>query len=212
VSLTTRDRRSELRARTRASILDSARALIAERSGPRFSVDELAERADVARRTVFNHFASVDDVLLAVCAETLAVVVDDFLDSVSRMRESDGSRASMFDELAAVMHASDLPTAIATMVQVTGGPAAADAHAADLAAAAFSRVEARLLLEVGRRHPAADPLDVELLVGSLMHGTSVIAKHWIARTAGRVDDASRAEWERLLSHLVHSLRSGYLLT
>jgi TetR/AcrR family transcriptional regulator of autoinduction and epiphytic fitness len=64
-------------------------------------VDELAERADVARRTVFDHFAPVDDVLLAVCAETLAVVVDDFLDSVSRMRGSDGGRASMFDELAA---------------------------------------------------------------------------------------------------------------
>ena len=204
------DRRAALKARSRAAILDAARALVLEHGGPRFSVDELAERADVARRTVFNHFASLDEVLLTLCAETLAVIVDDFLASVARTSVGDGSRASMLDELADALHASDLPAAIATMVRLIGAPVGAQAD--DLADAAFARVGDRLLQEVARRHPSTDALDAELLVGSLMNGVAVIARHWIVRTDARLDAAARAEWDQLLARLLHSLRSGYLPT
>jgi TetR/AcrR family transcriptional regulator, regulator of autoinduction and epiphytic fitness len=207
-----RDRRAESRARIDGAILDAARALIAERGGPDFGVDELAERADVARRTVFNHFTSLDEVLLAVYTDTLAVLVDDFLATVRRTAVGDGTRASMFDELAAGLHASDLRVAIATLVRAMGGPVAADRRAVELTGIAFARVGGRLQQEVARRHPTADPLDVELLIGSLMQGMAVIARHWIERTGGRLDDGSLATWEQLLSRLLHSLRAGYLPT
>jgi len=51
------DRRAALKAKHRAAILQAARDLVDERGGRGFSVDELAARADVARRTVFNHFS-----------------------------------------------------------------------------------------------------------------------------------------------------------
>ena len=53
-----------LKARSRRSILDAATALVIERGGPTFTVEELAERADVSRATVFNYFPSVSDVLV----------------------------------------------------------------------------------------------------------------------------------------------------
>ena len=212
MTTTAPDRRAALKARHRAAILEAARDLLDERGGPSFGVDELAARADVARRTVFNHFASLSEVMLSVCDEALSVLVDDFLASVSSTAMGDGSRAAMFDELAIAVHESKLVEPIAAIVRVLGGPAAADARTAELTGAAFGRVTSRLIVEVERRHPGADPLDVELLIGSLMNGIATIARHWVDRTGARVDDASRAVWEQLLARLLHSLRSGYLPT
>jgi AcrR family transcriptional regulator len=212
VTLARPDRRAELKARHRAAIIAAARELLEEQGSPTFSVDDLAARADVARRTVFNHFASLDDVLLTVCADVLAVVVDEFLASVERTPVGDGSRASMFDEIAAAVDESDLPTAIATIARIIGVPGESDERANALADAAFARVGGRLLDEVARRNPGVDPLDAELLVGSLMNGVAVIAKHWIVRTDAVLDDASRAEWKRLLGRLFDGVRSGYMPT
>lgn len=206
------DRRTALKARHRAAILEAARALIAERGGADFGVDELAARADVARRTVFNHFGSLEEVLLSVCTDALTVLVDDFLASVSSTAVGDGSRASMLDELAVALRRSDLPSAIAAVHQVIDETGALRERAVDLARAGFARTGDRLRLEVARRTPAADDLDVDLLVGSLMSGLYVVSQRWVARTGASLDDASRAEWDQLLARLLHSLRSGYLPT
>jgi TetR/AcrR family transcriptional regulator, regulator of autoinduction and epiphytic fitness len=211
VTLST-DRRAALKARHRTAILDAARALAAEKGGTGFGVDELAARADVARRTVFNHFGSLDDVLLGVCEIALAGILDDFLVGVASVPVGDGSRASMFDEITSAMRAADLPAAIAGMHDVLGDPAEADGKAAALTQTAFARVTDQLRDEVVRRHPAADPLDAALLVDSLMSGVVLIAKHWITATGARLDDGSRAEWDALLTRLIDSVRSGYAPT
>ena len=109
------DRRAALKAKHRAAILQAARDLIDERGGRDFSVDDLAARADIARRTVFNHFASLDEVLLAVCEQELSVIIDRFLADMARTPVGDGSRASMFDELESAARGADLAPAIASM-------------------------------------------------------------------------------------------------
>jgi TetR/AcrR family transcriptional regulator, regulator of autoinduction and epiphytic fitness len=210
VTATLPDRRAATKARYRAAILEAASALVDERGGPRFTIDELADRADVARRTVFNHFASSDEVLLALCTERLLVIVDQFLATVSTTPVGDGSRSSMFDELAAALDATDIPTAIAVVVRIIGGPGALVDRTSVLPIAALARVGDRLVQEVFRRYPAADALDAELLVGGLVEGLTVIAAHWADRTGAVVDDASRAEWRRLLARLVSNIRSGYM--
>lgn len=204
------DRRAALKARHRAAILAAARTLTAERGGPRFSVDELAERADVARRTVFNHFASVDEVVLALCGELLTVVLDDFVATANATPVGDGDRASMFDEIAEWLRAADLPTAIASIVAVLGTPAEHDRRGRLLIDEAFDRSTALLVDEVRRRNPAADPLDAELLVTSLMNGVVVIAKHWVRTTGASTDGEGRAQWDALLARLIDSVRSGYM--
>ncbi|WP_377936279.1 TetR/AcrR family transcriptional regulator [Amnibacterium endophyticum] len=206
------DRRTALKLRHRAAILAAAAELVAERGGPSFSVDELAERADVARRTVFNHFAGLDDVLLTVCEETLAVLVEDFLATVAGVPVGDGSPAAMFDELAAAMRASDLPAAIIVVLSVLETTGTSRLPAVDLTEAAFARVVDRLVIEVGRRNPGVDPLDAELLVNSLMHGIAVIAKRWAVARVGRSDQEAAAEWALLLEHVLDRTRSGYMPT
>lgn len=206
------DRRAALKARHRAAILAAARELVDERSGPKFSVDELAERADVARRTVFNHFASVDEVLLALSANALDVIMDDFVVAVATGPVHDSSRASMFDDLAETLRSADLPVAIASLARILGDPDGDNARSRALTDVAFSRMSELLIPEVARRAPQTDPLDVELLVSSLFSGVVVIATHWIKGSYGRLDAASRAEWKALLDRLIDNVRSGYLPT
>jgi AcrR family transcriptional regulator len=57
-----RDRRT---ARTRQAIVDAARALIEEQGWAETTVDQIAERADVAPRTFFRHFTSKEAVIFA---------------------------------------------------------------------------------------------------------------------------------------------------
>ena len=56
------DRRAALKERSRQAIVQAAAELMDETGGTAFTVDELAERADVSRRTVFNHFASLEEI------------------------------------------------------------------------------------------------------------------------------------------------------
>ncbi|QQD75549.1 TetR/AcrR family transcriptional regulator [Curtobacterium sp. YC1] len=204
------DRRAALKAKHRAAILQAARDLIDERGGRDFGVDDLAARADIARRTVFNHFASLDEVLLAVCEQELSVIIDRFLADMSRTPVGDGSRASMFDELESAARGADLAPAIASMYRILGAPGKDDPKAAVLTQTAFSRVTERLRAEVARRYPAADPLDAALLVESLMSGIVVIADHWLATSGPELDRPALDAWDHLLARLVHSVRSGYM--
>ncbi|MGH8933054.1 MAG: TetR/AcrR family transcriptional regulator [Egibacteraceae bacterium] len=59
--------------RNRARILAAARALFAER-GPRASTDAIAERAGVAVGTLYNHFATKDELLEAALADRVAEI------------------------------------------------------------------------------------------------------------------------------------------
>ena len=204
------DRRAALKERHRGAILAAAHDLVVERGGPRFNVDELAERSDVARRTVFNHFASIDEVLLALSADALEVIVDDFIAAVAASPVGDGSRASMFMELAEMLRNADLSSVISSLSKILGVPDGDDARGRALTGETFARASERLLLEVVRRYPRADTLDAEVLVGSLMNGIVVIAKRWLAQSGGSTDAVARADWDLLLTRLTDTIRSGYL--
>jgi AcrR family transcriptional regulator len=62
VPVSRRDRRT---ARTRQAIVDAARELIDEQGYAETTVDQIAERADVAARTFFRHFPSKEAVLFS---------------------------------------------------------------------------------------------------------------------------------------------------
>ena len=91
------DRRSALKARHRQAIVDAARRLIDAHEGPRFSVHDLAAEADVSRRTVFNHFDSLDDVILAACTEILDAVVASFREAATASVHDEGGVATVFE-------------------------------------------------------------------------------------------------------------------
>jgi AcrR family transcriptional regulator len=204
------DRRAALKARHRQAILDAADALILERGGPRFSVDELAERADVARRTIFNHFASIDDVVLTASSQVLTVLTENFSAAAEAMPVGDGGRAAMFQEIAEAFRITDLPEAIAYLFLALGGVEGNEARMAPQIQEAFGRTSEALAVQLSRRNADVDPLDVELLVSSLMNGLVVIAMHWIVETGASTEPDSRAVWRDLLNRLIESVQTGYM--
>jgi TetR/AcrR family transcriptional regulator, regulator of autoinduction and epiphytic fitness len=205
----TPDRRTALKARHRRAILDAAKALIVEDGAERFSVDRLAERADVSRRTVFNHFASIDDVVTTVCTEVLAVVIDNFRELVVSKAVGPGSRTAMFETVAAALRATDVPGLIAFLWRALGGFGTDDPRPRQIVQATFARTSTDLAREIAQRSAGLDPLEAELLVSSLVHGTEVIAEHWLAATGAATDATARALWNELLERLIASIRAGY---
>lgn len=204
----TLDRRAALKARHRQAILDAAEELIRERGNPRFSVDELAERADVSRRTVFNHFASLDDIVVTSCTQLLTGTVEEFRAVTGSPLVSDGGREALLDEFAAGMSRIDLPSVISYLAGVLFDEGA-DGRSHSVMYDVFTRTTEQMSREVAARSVAADELEVEILVGSLMNGVAVIARRWIERTGGTLDEQSRALWLELLDRLIATVRSGY---
>lgn len=197
------DRRALLKQRHRRAIVDAAAALIEERDGVRFTVDELAERADVSRRTVFNHFGTLDDVVVAVCNDVLGGLVERFLD---RALPTPGS--SMVDDVAHALAQTDLVTPMAYLTRVLGPPGADSASRAAVMLRSLSDLGDRFAAAMTARYRDADPLTTDVLCHSLMTGLIVLHRHWYARTGGADDTASRAVWSGLVERLVEITRGG----
>lgn len=203
------DRRIALKARHREAILAAARDLVLEQGGGGFGVDQLAERADVARRTVFNHFASLEDVLVQSCVEELSGTVDRVQDAVAVDGEGTDRRAA-FETLASVLTGTDILTPLLYIWRAVGGFDDANARP-DRLAVVFFRVEADLTGALAQRFDQVDPLEIRVLVGSLVQGLATAVIVWAQSLAARdaPGAAARDEWARLLAAVIDQIRIGY---
>lgn len=202
------DRRAELKARYRQAILDAADSLIRERGKPHFSVDELAERADVSRRTVFNHFSSLEDVVMTTCTRLLTATVDEFRAASAFTPAADHSPEALFDEISTALGQVDLPPVVAYLSGVLSaeGESGRSQHGiGDV----FTRTTEQLSLEIAERTNAIDAFEVAVLVSCVMNGIAVVSDHWLTRTGGSLDEESRHIWNDLLDRLISTLRTGY---
>ncbi|GAB3649682.1 TetR/AcrR family transcriptional regulator [Glycomyces tarimensis] len=200
---TAADRRALLKERHRRAIIDAAAALMEETGGTEFTVVQLAERADVSRRTVFNHFATVDDIVITVCGELLGAIVDGL--------ELGSARSdSPFDEVADVLSSADLVEPMAYLTRVLGGPDAGQTpRSAVILLRSFTQVSEGLSAKILQRHPDTDELTAHLLVSALVSGLITIHRHWHAQTGAAVDAHSHRVWQRLLERLLDATRRGY---
>jgi AcrR family transcriptional regulator len=69
------NRQAKRLAATRRQILDAAAALIGERGYAAATVEEIAERADVAKGTLYYHFTSKEEIATALARADLATCV-----------------------------------------------------------------------------------------------------------------------------------------
>ncbi len=211
------DRRAALKARHRAAIVGAARALIDEHGVQALSAGQLADRADVARRTLFNHFSSLDEIVVA-CLEAelhaaLASVEDAAhatVPAASTRRAPGGSGAvpSPLDDLEALLHAPDLAGAVVRIARLVEGPGDTT-RAERVQQEAVRHVSEPLVARLRTRHPDLTALDAALVTTTVMNGMAVVAAAWLEETGGRLDVASRRRWDSLLDHLFSTLRAGF---
>lgn len=203
------DRRRQVKSANRRAILDAAAGLAEERGLGHFTVRDLAERAGVSRRTIFNHFASVDDAVHARFIELLEVIVDDFVEIADATPPpATPSTGAVFEQLADVIERTALVRSLSHIARLVG---TSEDHPATVlwSHEVLQTVTARLTAEVTRRNPQADPFTVALLAGSLINAMAVAFEHW-ERETGAVDTPdSRLVWQRLLRTAVEHLRHGF---
>ena len=201
------DRRSALKERSRQAIVQAAAELMDETGGTAFTVDELAERADVSRRTVFNHFASLDDVVAEVGANVLGELIEKLATPIEAGHTS--VQSSILDELSAVVRSTDLVTPMAYLTRTLGGTDPHSPWHANLLNQALTEVGNGLVAALRRRYPDVDTLDLQLLVSAFTGGVLVLHTRWWEQTGAADDQASRTVWAELLDHLIDQLRSGF---
>ena len=203
------DGRSAVKAQHRQAIVAAATELV--EAGDRLTADDLAQRAGVSRRTIFNHFASLDDVVLAMCTEILSSVVDQLpAPTASSVGASAAeTRKAMFAATAQALRSADLSDRVVQVWRALGGAAVDDQHRQAFAQRALAMVADELAEQLTAHHPDADPLDVSLLANLLTHGLGVIGAYWVTG-AGSDQPPDPASWDDLLHRLLDTIGSGYL--
>ncbi|WP_246165259.1 TetR/AcrR family transcriptional regulator [Arthrobacter yangruifuii] len=209
ITVPSEDRRKALKDRHRQAIVAAAAALMHDRQTTDFTVDELAQRAEVSRRTVFNHFGSVRDIVSEVCSDVLSAAVERLI----AVPVSDVGRPGMFEEIAETFRTADLVAPMAYLTRLLGNgpiPLPAQASAHPIALRAFTELSERLSAAMLTRYPEADRLSVHLLVGALTSGLGVLYHHWHCATGAVDTSESRRIWAELLDALLEKVRSGYV--
>jgi AcrR family transcriptional regulator len=195
------DRRAALKAKSHKAILDAAADLMRERRSTNFSVDELAAAADVSRRTVFNHFDSLEDVVIAVAGHMLVDIVD------AMEAEAANASGDVLGDLTAAGSADHLVPTIAYLIEVLGGdPKQPSERGAVLMQRAIALFTEQMSASIARRHPRVDELQVGFLVAAFCGGLLGLVEHWATATGGTDTAASRRTWNDLLARLVLVLR------
>src|SRR5436190_16892323 len=70
------ERMKQSKAETRTQILDAAYGLFWRQGFLRVSMDEIAARADVTKRTLYQHFRSKDDLIAAALAQSSELALE----------------------------------------------------------------------------------------------------------------------------------------
>lgn len=215
------DRREALKARHRRAIVDAAAVLMSEIGGTDFTVDQLAARADVSRRTVFNHFKTVEDITVEVFREMLGVVLANVDANLSASASQHPGHTSMFDQVAAALRATDLVTPITELTRIFNpegdgltrifdpGTREPNPRQAVLLERALTDLGTRIAATTMHHHPWADPLEVDLMCGSLVGGSLVVVRHWARATGGADTPESRRVWDELLDRMITANRDGF---
>ncbi|MCX6405544.1 MAG: TetR/AcrR family transcriptional regulator [Propionibacteriales bacterium] len=202
------DRRQQRGEQHREAILAAAADLVAETRSVQLSTEELAQRAGVSRRTVFNHFATLDEVVTEVLARSIGEAVD-ALESAARRVEGDDTLDGTFARMSAVFEQTDLTPQMSflwTVLSVDDTLPRRYGHVID---DAFHRLRDLLLATAREPEDTTDTFGRALLVTSLMNGTAFVAQRWCEETRGVVDDASRALWTTLVARMTDQLGRGY---
>lgn len=200
----------------RRAILEAARSLATEHGADAFTVEQVAERAGVSRRTVFNYVASLDQLLVEVCEQILDEATTALLAEVFRLWvEVDpatvAAAPALLDVVAEATRGVDLPSAIASIDRVLGSPDLDDERLHGISRTAFDHAGGRLREQLVRRAPDLDPVDLEIGLALLFAGIAVVAEIWLDRhrdPTSEVSAAARADWVQLLDRVLARLRTG----
>ncbi len=193
-------RREQNKIDTRRAIADAAFDLALSVGPGSFTVDQIAERAGVSRRTFFNYFHSAED--------ALTVRTDGFLELALEVFGRMPHDEPLFDSIVRAftettrMEGLSQHGALFRMAGTNPDLLRAQLHS-------WERAEARIVVGLrGRLGADASELYLAALVGSVLSCTKAAMRDWAANTSQSAGDSGLQLEGRILSALT-MLRDGF---
>ena len=195
------DAREHHRIATRGAIATSAIELLRLHGVGRFTVDDIAARAGVSRRTFFNYFPSREAALM--------VTVDDVLDRAVTVFVARPSDEPLIRSMREALIALADPIHLAAMAEVFG-VASTDPQVMRFQLQAWEGCADQLVDAIERRPgPRHDSLYVASLVGSVLSSARAALTEWHRRTGGSVAPDSLDLLNRLLLDVIGFIHDGF---
>lgn len=191
-------RRELNKERTRESIREAVLELATSRLLAEITVEEIADRAGVSRRTFFNYYAGIDAVLAEATRKPMADVAEAFL-----------ARPRSEDPLAAIIASLNdhLPRELLPWCVVLGQP---EAQTSEIHRQVW-HLHTEWLGGVLRQRmgPSADALFISALAGTVMSIFDAATQSWLQRSQGRLDQESLEMYGSLLATALGYARDGW---
>lgn len=195
------DKREATKWRNRRAIIDAAE-LASEHGADGVTVKALAERAGVSRRTIFNHFTTVDE-----------AVFESFSDRIGSLYEQIEQRLgdSRFRTLSEACTA--FAAALRSVEREAEGIASDPSKPPSTSEIWSSRIVDGIVRSCAEslqsRIRAADPFETRLFVELVVTAMATSLEHWAETTDRSLSPASRQEWDLLLSRGLRHLEAGF---
>ncbi|MCQ1952493.1 TetR/AcrR family transcriptional regulator [Arthrobacter sp. zg-Y238] len=194
-------RRERNKSVTRAAIAAAALSLVRSNGPGNFTVDDIAERAGVSRRTFFNYFSSIE--------ASLTVAMEGFLETVLGQFELRPQDENVVESMLQALTAPADPERLAVTAELYA-IAQDNPEMMRFQLEAWNRAEQRIVSSIRQRlGDAADPFYISCLVGSVLTcGRSAFAQ-WERRTQGAINPESLKLLEELFAEAIGFLRNGF---
>ncbi len=204
-----KDKRGALKWHNRRAIVMAAGELADLHGIQGFSVDDLAKKAGVSRRTIFNHFASAEDAGYEYLSELVSHLIGMVLAELPEPSEqTEQTLGQVYQDLCKAMRAHSLVEALRPLLLQ-----ATDIKESPTAALWSFRVTNAATEELERvmqeRLPDHGQLELQLVATSIINSMAVCMDAWLLRTGGELNDQTRSEWNELLTETLKILGRGF---
>lgn len=204
-----KDKREALKWHNRCAIVTAAGELTNVHGIQGFSVDDLAEKAGVSRRTIFNHFSSAEDAGYEYFSELITHIIGSVLADLPRpLDNGDHTLGSVYRDLCTAMRAHSLVEALHPLLvqasEVKESPTAA-LWTFRVTNSATERLESVLR----ERLPDHEQLELQLVATSIINSMSVCMDAWLLHTGGELTPESRGIWNELITEALNVLGRGF---
>ncbi|MCE1178350.1 MAG: TetR/AcrR family transcriptional regulator [Micrococcales bacterium] len=197
-------RREANKERTRTAIVDAVYALVGERGLEGVTAEQVAERADVSRRTFFNYFSSVEAVLADVASRS----IDDMAQAIAE-RPHDESLFISLDRAVAESFDADALRRAAIAWRAAATSEATARHLAYCEAQMVEHVHDVVIERLADRGITAAPLETRTLACALIAAASAAQAEWLSATGGEVTPASLTQFNDLLREALAFVGGGF---
>ena len=193
--------------RNRSAIVAAAGELATEQGTERVTVNELAARAGVSRRTIFNHFPSAQDAVYEYLSELVTDLIDRALEDLPRSSAvADASLGEVYGQLMEALRHRSLVEELQPVLAVD----LEETPAASLWGFRVTRTAVERLSEALReRLPGCTPFETHLVAATLINSFAECLDEWCARTGGVLDETGRRVWDELLTTALGVLGRGF---